>query len=70
MTNMNNTAPRGRSITWARNNSAEFPYEIRTDGHHWQIRINDFPAEPMYTLLIDGKETESFDDWPTLWKKP
>jgi hypothetical protein len=69
MTEINTTTPRRQPLIWARTEFSEFPYELRSDGHVWQIRINDFPAEPMYTLLIDGKEIDNLDDWPTVWKK-
>ena len=59
-----------KSIDWSRTRSSEYPFECSIDGHHYQIRINDFPNEPMYTLLIDQKEIEHFDDWPQSWKKP
>jgi hypothetical protein len=36
----------------------------------WMIRINDFPEEPLYTLLIDGEEILHFDDWPNFWIQP
>jgi hypothetical protein len=40
------------------------------DGQTWLVRLGDFPAEPFYTLLIDGIEVESFDDWPPAWTRP
>ena len=36
----------------------------------WTIRINDFPEEPLYTLLVDGEEILHFDDWPHFWIRP
>lgn len=43
------------------------PYKAVVDGETWTIRINDFPAEHLYTLLVNGRETENFDDWPASW---
>jgi hypothetical protein len=34
------------------------------------IRVNDFPGEHLFTLLINGSEAGSFDEWPTLWIRP
>jgi hypothetical protein len=34
------------------------------------IRVNDFPAEPLYTLLVDGEEVEDLEDWPEAWTRP
>lgn len=62
--------PHSRPVVWHRTSRAEFPYEADVDGARWQIRINDFPAEPMYTLLINGQKFSDYDDWPNAWKKP
>lgn len=61
---------RTKAIVWNRTKSAEFPYQTTSEGKQLKIRINDFPAEPFYTLLVDGKAEESFDDWPTAWVQP
>jgi hypothetical protein len=36
---------------------------------HGEIRLNDFPAQPLYTLLIDGEAALDFDDWPVAWQR-
>jgi hypothetical protein len=69
MSKANTSTPRSQSLFWVRTKSAEFPFELRSDGQLWRIRINDFPDEPMYTLFIEHEEIESFDDWPISWKK-
>jgi hypothetical protein len=56
-------------ITWEKTESAEFPYRTFVDGQMWQIKINDFPEEPLYTLIIQGNEIVEFDDWSSFWKK-
>jgi hypothetical protein len=38
-------------------------------GKHWEIRINDFPEEQLFTLLVDGSEKLWFDTWPKVWLK-
>jgi hypothetical protein len=48
----------------------EFPYEASVGAAHVRVRINDFPAEEMYTLIVDGEERESFSDWPANWVRP
>ncbi|MBL8472313.1 MAG: hypothetical protein KF778_22010 [Rhodocyclaceae bacterium] len=59
-----------RAVAWRRAASALTPFEASVDGQIWQVRINDFPAEPMYTLIVADREIDHFDDWPAAWKKP
>ncbi|MBL8484230.1 MAG: hypothetical protein JNJ60_18685 [Rhodocyclaceae bacterium] len=59
-----------RRVTWRGTGNAITPYAADVDGLPWQLRINDFPAEPMYTLIVAGQEVEHFDDWPAAWRKP
>ncbi|MCP4694760.1 MAG: hypothetical protein GY859_42425 [Desulfobacterales bacterium] len=59
-----------REISWRDAGSAEFPYETAENGVRLKIRVNDFPVEPLYTLLIDDVPTLDFDDWPEPWRRP
>ena len=54
---------------WVKTAHAEYPYQVEIQGKTWQIRINDFPAEPMYTLLVEGKVIGSFDEWSSQWQR-
>lgn len=56
-------------VRWRDTGQGEFPYAARIDGRDWTIRVNDFPAEPFYSLLINGAVVGSFDDWPAAWLK-
>lgn len=58
-----------KRIAWSKTNYAEFPYEAIVGKEHWRIRINDFPPEPMYTLLVNEKAIGSFDEWPMRWQR-
>lgn len=60
----------GTGVVWRRAETAEFPYAAEVAGRSWAIRVNDFPAEPMYSLYIDGAEIGDFDDWPGCWQRP
>jgi hypothetical protein len=56
-------------LSWSKTGDAEFPYEsIDADGQKLVVRMNDFPEEPMYTLLRGVVPLESFDDWPAAWR--
>ena len=51
-------------------NDQSIIYESINMGKHWSIRINDFPDEPLHTLLIENDEVIHFDNWPQFWVKP
>lgn len=59
-----------RNVVWHKTENPEFPYLASIDNESWEIRINDFPAESLYTLLIDGSSVLDFDDWPESWQRP
>lgn len=60
----------GLPIVWKHTGDAEFPYTAEVSGRCFTIRINDFPAEPLYTLLVDGNELADLEDWPSAWEMP
>ncbi len=64
------TSRTARAIAWRRAASAEHPYEAEVDGRRWTIRVNDFPAEALYTLLVDGEPVEEIEAWPAAWARP
>jgi hypothetical protein len=61
---------RDRPVAWRRTASAEHPYEADVDGQRWTVRVNDFPAEALYTLLVDGAPVEDVEAWPAAWTRP
>ena len=56
-------------VLWSRTSDPNFPWHGLLKRVDCRVRINDFPQEPLYTLLVDGKEVGDFDDWPACWKK-
>jgi hypothetical protein len=58
------------ALVWKHTGTAEFPYTAEVRGRRFTIRINDFPAEPMYTLISDGVELQDLEDWPPAWVMP
>lgn len=63
-------SPTLREVTWRATSNAEVPYEAEVDGRRWMVRVNDFPAEPLYTLLVDGAAVQDLEDWPRAWQRP
>lgn len=58
-----------RKLSFYRTGDPERPLRREENGHSWDIRVNGFPDEPLYTLLIDGVETADFDNWPKPWRR-
>jgi hypothetical protein len=59
-----------RHITWELTESAEYPYQAVIDGVRYVVRINDFPEEMLYTLIVDSHEYIDFNSWPACWVRP
>jgi hypothetical protein len=57
-------------IVWEHTGDSEFPYRAEVEGQTLTIRVNDFPAEPLYTLFVGDTEVEDLEDWPELWDRP
>jgi hypothetical protein len=53
---------------WRYADSTEYLLAAEIGSNQWRIRLNDFPAEPLYTLFVDGRAIIDFNDWPTGWK--
>lgn len=59
-----------QSIVWHRTGDGELPYAALLDGRAHCVRVNDFPAEPLYSLLVEGEWLADLEDWPANWVKP
>ena len=61
---------RATPLVWEHTGDGEVPFTTKVGDSVLTIRVNDFPAEPLYTLLVDGDEVEDLEDWPESWRKP
>ena len=67
-------APDSRAIfamvlTWSASDDLDIPWQSRVGALRLAVRMNDFPEEPLYTLLVDGNAVADFDDWPSCWQR-
>jgi hypothetical protein len=67
---MGKPSPLETAVAWRATKDPEHPYEATVGGVRWVVRLNDFPEEHLYTLLVEGAERAHFDDWPAAWKRP
>ncbi len=58
------------AVLWHKTNDPVMPLRADVGPDNWQLRLNDFPVEHMYTLLVNGREIDGFDNWPKSWKRP
>lgn len=57
-----------KSIKWTATGDAELPFSSTVECKDLRIRLNDFPAVSLYTLLV-GETEVNFDNWPSSWSK-
>jgi hypothetical protein len=57
-------------IGWKRTADPRHPFAAKFEGEECVIRLNDFPDEHLYTLIVDGEEVVAFDDWSASWNRP
>lgn len=62
-----------KNVKWEENtdpmNALTFQYKSFVDNQKWALRINEFPAEPLYTLFINDEPIVSIDGFPDTWKR-
>jgi len=52
---------------WWRTGDPECPSQTRQGEQVWTVRVNDFPDEALYTLLIDAVPAGDLESWPEAW---
>ena len=49
-------------VRWQRTTDGEWPYRASAEGHELAVRVNDFPAEPLYSLFVDDEHVTDLED--------
>jgi hypothetical protein len=57
-------------VAWKASVDPIYPYEAELNREKLVIRLNDFPDESLYTLIVDDEEVVNFNDWPARWHRP
>lgn len=58
-----------RQLAWHPTGDPEHPWATEVEGERWQVRLNDFPDDYMYSLIIGGVNAGDFHDWPETWRR-
>lgn len=58
-----------RELSWRSTGDPIFPWAAEVDGNSWRVRINDFPDELMYSLMVGSESAGDFHDWPETWQR-
>jgi hypothetical protein len=45
------------------------PWAAEVGGARWELALNDFPEEFLFTLLVDGQPAGILNDLPSTWKR-
>ena len=54
------TANLARALSWSLTGDPFHPWATEVDGTIWRVRINDFPDELMYSLIIGNENAGNF----------
>jgi uncharacterized protein YjaG (DUF416 family) len=58
-----------RTLSWRATNDVDYPWSTEVAGETWRVRLNDFPDDIMYTLIINDAVIGDFHDWPGCWRR-
>jgi hypothetical protein len=58
------------SLVFTHTDDAERPFTATAVGVTMLVQVNDFPAEPLYSLFANGVHVTDLDDWPAAWTRP
>lgn len=61
--------PLSRKLSWRATDDLDHPWTTDVAGDTWRVRLNHFPDDIMYTLMINDAVVGKFHDWPECWQR-
>jgi hypothetical protein len=58
-----------KKIDWEKTQESEYIFSATVEGKELFLRLNDFPEEPLCTIIINGNKT-NLDDLGKGWTLP
>lgn len=59
----------GTPVHWQQTSDVDRPWIARVGSTTWELQLNDFPAEPLYTLRVGDTVVGPVEDWPPCWSR-
>jgi hypothetical protein len=56
-------------VRWQQAADVDRPWIASIGPTIWKLQLNDFPAQPLYTLLIGDQSIGPVEDWPSCWAR-
>ena len=57
-------------VAWSKTADPLNPFEATVGADSWVVRLNDFPPERLFTLIVNGAPVDDFNNWPDAWSLP
>lgn len=56
-------------LRWALQEDLSKPWSCLHGQGELQVRLNDFPDQIMYNLIVHGRDAGAFHEWPAQWER-
>ena len=54
-------------VKWSRTDDPMALWRSHVGPDTWTVRVNDYPEEHLYTLVVNDEALGKFDEWPRQW---
>ena len=58
-----------QKIDWQKSDESDYIFNATIDGKLWKLRLNDFPEEPLCTVIWKGGQ-QDLDEFGEYWTLP
>ena len=56
-------------VEWQATSESKYVFRTVFEGRHFELRLNDFPDEPLCTIMVDDHQID-VDSFPETWTLP
>lgn len=58
-----------QGLSWQETGDAEFPFAGDWAGAQARLRLNDHPAEPLFSVIVQDQNVGNLEAWPEAWTR-